>query len=166
MEESSHILDIGEYRSAAQPSAVFEIPQLGVGVALILYDRQNRVGGMSHIALPDSTLSAEQGQAMPGKFADLAIPALLETFDRLGGKKTTTTARLVGGAQLFNFGGGGGNIINIGARNAIAIRAALFKMGFAIEKADTGGNKNKSVFFKIGNGQVLVTPIGGTAYEL
>lgn len=166
MDDQLQSVELGELKVSAQHSAVLYVPQISTGVALLLHDFQNKVGGLAHIVLPESSMSTETSDGLPGKFANLAIPALLEQFTDLGGKKTTTVVRLVGGAQLFNFGGGGGNIINIGARNAIAIRASLFKMGFVVAKADTGGNKSKSIVFKIGTGQALITPVGGKPYEL
>src|SRR5262249_17524337 len=95
-----------------------------------------KVGGVAHIVLPESSLAppyADPDESI-GRYADLAIPALLHDFTAAGGQVKSAMVRMVGGAQLFNFGGGGGNILNIGARNATAVRTALASEGLVIDK--------------------------------
>lgn len=147
---------------------VFTIPELGSGVALIVHDRASNVGGVAHILLPDNQLAGmnEQDPDMPAKFANIAVPLLFEQFEAMGGNKKTSTTRLVGGAQLFNFGGGGGNPLNTGPRNAIAIRAAVSRLGYVISKTDIGGNKARNLRFVLITGQVHVQPVGGNASVL
>jgi chemotaxis protein CheD len=161
------MLELGQLGASAQASTVYAVDSISAGVVVVVYDRQSRVGGMACISLPESKLDAQGGQVkqngMPAKYADLAIPLLLEEFTALGGDKNNSIVRLVGGAQLFNFGGGG-NLLNIGVRNAMAIRAALARQGFAIEKADTGGNKTRSLRFELGTGNVYVRPVGSDEY--
>lgn len=159
-------VELGEIHVTGDKLVVFCIPNLGTGVALTIYDTINRVGGIAHIVMPESSMSNSYGEDLPGKYANLAIPTLVEKFTEAGGQKRGTIVRMIGGAQLFNFGGGGGNIMNIGARNATAIRAAMSKLGFAIEKADTGGNKSKAIHFIMATGQLHVSIIGGSDYLL
>jgi chemotaxis protein CheD len=116
--------------------------------------------------LPESSLDGVYNENLPGKYANLAIPKLLDEFNAAGGQKRSSMVRIVGGAQLFNFGGGGGNVLNIGARNATAIRAAMSKQGYAIEKADTGGNKGRALRFVLSTGQLYIRQIGGSEYLL
>lgn len=159
-------VDLGEIYVSRNKLTIYTIPNLGTGIALIIYDTINGVGGIAHIVMPESALANSHGEELPGKYANLAIPYLLEKFNELGGQKRGSVVKMVGGAQLFNFGGGGGNILNIGARNATAIRAAMSKLGFVIEKADTGGNKGKALRFIMATGQLYVSPIGGNEYLL
>ncbi len=157
-------VDLGEIKVSDQKNTVFSLPNIGTGLAVTIFDLQNKIGGVAHIVLPESALSTSSIDLLPGKYANLAVPALLQAFNEVGGEKQTSVVRMVGGAQLFNFGGGGGNILNIGARNATAIRAAMSKQGLAIEKADTGGNKAKALRFVLATGQMFVCQIGGNEY--
>jgi chemotaxis protein CheD len=159
-------VELGEIKVSNHKATVYMIPNLGTGVAVTIYDMTNKVGGIAHVVLPESSLDGVASDVLPGKYANLAIPKLLEEFAAQGGQKRSTVVRIVGGAQLFNFGGGGGNVLNIGARNATAIRAAMSKQGYAIEKADTGGNKGKSLRFVVGTGQLYIRQIGGNEYLL
>lgn len=161
------MVELGEIHVSGDKLVIYNIPNLGTGVALTIYDTINRVGGIAHIVMPESSLSSNPSvNELPGKYANLAIPNLVDQFTEAGGQKRGAIVRMIGGAQLFNFGGGGGNIMNIGTRNATAIRASMSKLGFAIEKADTGGNKSKSVSFIVATGQLHVSIIGGKDYLL
>lgn len=159
-------VELGEIKASGDKSLVFVLPNIGTGIAVAIYDVQNKVGAVAHVVLPESSLAGPGNDLLPAKYANLAVPALLKAFAEAGGDKHASVVRMVGGAQLFNFGGGGGNILNIGARNATAIRAAMSKQGLAIEKADTGGNKGKAVRFVLATGQLLICPIGGNEYSI
>lgn len=164
--QTTENIGLGEIKVSKNRSTIFTIPNLGSSMALVLYDPVTRVGGVAHIVLPESSLDSNGNSDLPGKFADQAVPELVKQFMELGGQSRLATISLVGGAQMFNFGGGGGNLLNIGTRNATAIRAALSKNNLAIEKADIGGNKGKSLKFVLATGEVIVSILGDREYIL
>jgi chemotaxis protein CheD len=162
-------VDIGAV-IVSEANTILTAPKVGSSVVLLAYDPESRKGGIANIALPDSAMSAQVGGGLPIqidpeasklKYANEAVPYLWEALQEVGCKKLTTRFKMIGGAQMFNFGGKGGNLLNIGARNAIAIRAALSKLGFAIEKADIGGNKVRDVSLNLISGEVLIQIVGG-----
>lgn len=164
---------IGAMELTKVTSSIFTIPNVGSSLVIVLFDRNSRAGGVAHTLLPDSQLAAVTEIAAPGeaarlpaKFVDLAVPALWEKFQGIGGAAATTTARLIGGSQLFNFGGGGGNPLNVGSRNAIAARTTLMRLGVNVEKADIGGNKGRNVRFEMSTGDIYVSLIGGREYMI
>ncbi len=159
-------VSIGEIKISNNASAVLSISNLSSGVAVVLYDQVQRIGGIVHILLPDSSLAGFTEEMSIGKFADLAIPELLQQFFDAGAQKQDTQVRMVGGSQLFNFGGGGANTLNIGTRNAVAIRAALSKQGLAVEKNDVGGNKGRKIRFHLATGKLIVSQAGQDDYEV
>ena len=73
---------------------------LGSCVGICLYDRAKKIGGLSHIMLPDS--SASHGAAQPYRFADTAIPILVQKMVLLGANKRALTAKIAGGARMFS----------------------------------------------------------------
>ena len=135
---------------------------LGSCVAIVLYDRALRLGGMAHVLLPHEALSRMPGK--PSKFASTAVGHLLGMMQeaaRVDGAivhPTRTEARLVGGASMFAalLNGGG---INMGERNVIATRRALVAAEVPLVAEDTGGDFGRSVFFDIATGEVRVTSI-------
>jgi chemotaxis protein CheD len=157
-------IDLGHVEVANNRSVVFNVPHLGSSVAVVVFDKVKRIGGVAHVVLPESTLNPSPPmpgvKPAPGKFADTAIPLLIEQFTGKGGEKTQATVSLVGGAQLFNFGGGAGSLLNVGSRNIIAIRAALSKEGMPVDQLEVGGNKVRTLRLVIATGQLLVRTIG------
>lgn len=129
---------------------------LGSCVAIILYDSVHKVGGLAHIMLPSTAFSKIRSN--PAKFADTAVPEMLGMMKQLGALKTTTWAKIVGGAQMF------ANVLaeplgNIGQRNVQATKDILGKENIRIIAEDTGGDCGKSVEFNLDNGEVTVKSI-------
>ena len=137
--QKTETVELGQIKVGKSKTTVFSVSNIGTGVVVVLFDFESKVAGVAHVVLPDSALGAPSEDELPAKYADLAIPQLLETYAEAGGEKTRSTVRVVGGAQLFNFGGGSGNILNIGARNHTAIQTALMKESMAIDRSDIGG---------------------------
>ena len=162
------IVELGEIKVTRNRSVVYVLPSVGSGVAISLYDQQARVGAVAHIILPEAppgTPTVEE-TGKPAKFADLAIPILVDEFTKAGGQIRFAMARMIGGAQLFNFGGGAGNTLNTGTRTATAIRSALTQKGIVVDKTDLGGNKPRQMRFIIATGQLFVKAAGDKDYML
>ena len=130
------------------------------GMLVVLHDPVRHVGAVASVLLPDSELAGSLEDEPAGKYADTAIPALIEAFLTRGGQKQNTVATLVGGSQLFNFGGGGNNALNVGTRNAIVLRTYLSKEGVTVGKSHTGGNKKRDVDVDVYSGTITVQLAG------
>ena len=72
---------------------------LGSCVGICLYDPRIKLGGLSHILLPDS--SAQKPVTAPYRFADTAIPLLLRKMEAMGANRRFIKAKIAGGAQMF-----------------------------------------------------------------
>lgn len=136
---------------------------LGSCIGIALYDASTRVGGLAHIMLPDSTQarSAEN----PAKFADTALPLMLDEMIKNGAVKSRLTAKIAGGAQMFTFTNAT-DVMRVGERNAEAVRLLLKKMGIRIIADDTGGNYGRTVELKLDNGVYRVRTIAQGEKEL
>lgn len=164
--QKTETVELGEIKVSTSKTTVFTVSNIGTGVVVVLYDFEAKVAALAHVVLPDSTLGAPSEDELPAKYADLAVPVLLAQYEEAGGDRTRTTVKVVGGAQLFNFGGGSGNILNIGARNHTAIQQALMKESMAIDKSDSGGNKARQLRCVVANGNVMVKVLGGDEYPV
>jgi chemotaxis protein CheD len=132
-----------------------ELVAIGLGscIGLALVDRGSGVAGLAHVVLPES-----QGAAGPAaKFADLAVPELLEALQKAGARKERLEAVLVGGAKMFALGAG----LDIGARNEAAVREALAEHQLRIAAAETGGSSGRTMRVAVGAGTVSVRVAGG-----
>ncbi len=130
---------------------------LGSCLGLALYEAESRLAGLAHIMLPDSSASLKRGEDMPGRFADTALPALLEEMLEKGARRSGIFARLVGGANMFLFPGRPGPAApTIGERNLKAALESLAREEVPLRSQDTGGNYGRSVEFNPENGAILV----------
>lgn len=149
---------MGELEASRSAGDVLVSIGLGSCIGLALVDRQNCVAGLAHVMLP--TASASAGDA-PGKFAGTAVPALVGRMRELGSTEQNLEAVLVGGAQMFSFGGGPGRL-DVGARNDEATRAALAAAQIPVVAAETGGGAGRTVRVIVDGAYVTVKEAGGS----
>ncbi|MCC6771281.1 MAG: chemotaxis protein CheD [Gemmatimonadaceae bacterium] len=141
--------------SALRERGVLSSIGLGSCVALVLYDRETRIGGLAHILLPHEALSRTPGK--PSRYSTTALPHLL-TLMRTLGPVVRPTARLVGGASMFaNLLSGGG--INMGERNIVATRRTLEVAGIPLVGEEVGEDYGRSAFLDLASGELRVTSI-------
>jgi len=157
------LLGVGEHAASSTPGDVLKVLGLGSCVALVFLDPRARTVGMAHVALPDSRAGADLAATEPGRFADTAVPALLEAMVGLGtpvgGRRCVV--KLVGGAEIMP-----NNSFNIGKRNALAIKKALWRHGMGAIVEDLGGDFSRSVAAFVDTGQVVVTATGLGCWEI
>ena len=123
---------------------------LGSCVGVVLRDPERKVSGLAHIMLP----SRRHDDEAHGKYADSAIPALLELLRSNGGRTAALQALLIGGAQMFPMGNV--TIASIGDQNVEAARRVLQEKRIPIVFEDTGGTAGRSVVFSNVTGKVAV----------
>ncbi len=129
---------------------------LGSCVGIALYDSQAKVGGLAHIMLPDSTQARATDNI--AKFADTAIPALLDQVLRLGGNPNRITAKIAGGSQMFIFAQAT-DVMRIGDRNVDAVRQVLKSFSLRIIAEDVGGNYGRTVELLLETGVFLIKTV-------
>ena len=125
---------------------------VGSCIALALYHPRLKKGGLAHIVLPQS--AGRPGT--PGKFADTAIPSMLEWFKQLGAPIHGLTAKLAGGANMF----GSSGPLQIGEANMQAVDEALRTAGIRIAAQDIGGTRGRRVTFCCADGEMIVESAG------
>jgi chemotaxis protein CheD len=135
-----------------KPPDVLVTYALGSCIGICLYDKIRKIGGLSHIMLPDSTNSGESNVNRM-KFADTAIPDMLKKMTALGAMQTGMTAKIAGGATMFATNC---DRFNIGERNVVAVKATLQSLRIPIIAQDTGENYGRTVFFYPEDGRMLV----------
>ncbi len=155
----STIIRVGmaEYKAAKSPATLITLG-LGSCVGVVLYDRMNKIGGLAHIMLPDSTLSSNKN-FNPGKFADTAIDALIEDMLKLGINRSNLVSKIAGGAQMFKIKSEN-NIMQIGKRNVEAVRAKLNQLNIKLIAEDVEGNYGRTIEFFCETGELTIKTIG------
>ena len=160
----SELIKVGmaDYKTGRNPNSLISYG-LGSCVGIALYDAVNKIGGLAHIMLPDSTQA--RSTENPAKFADTALPLMLDEMIKMGATKARITAKIAGGAQMFTFANAT-DVMRVGERNAEAVRMLLKKMDIRLLADDTGGNYGRTVELKIDTGIYRVKTIAQGEKEL
>jgi len=148
---SDHRVKVADF-AVSKGDGVISTIGLGSCVAIAIYDKQTRVGGMAHVLLPSEGLSRDKDNR--AKFPGTAVPLLLEEMKKLGARGPFT-AKIVGGSSMFGalLPSGG---INMGERNVLSSRQALSEAGIPLAAQDVGGDYGRSVYFHLDDGRLLV----------
>ncbi|MFT8390871.1 MAG: chemotaxis protein CheD [Sporolactobacillus sp.] len=131
---------------------------LGSCIGVVIYHETRGVAGMAHVMLPDSTL-ARSRSFLPGKFADTAVPELINHLTRRCGLQLNELkAKMAGGAEMFKTT----RILSldsIGKRNAEAVHEQLSKFHIPVISEDTGKDFGRTVEFMTATHQLLIRAI-------
>jgi len=138
----------GHVFAAAEPASVTTI--LCSCVAVCLFDRQRRVGGVSHFVLP----SAGSGVTSSARFADVALRDLISRVLALGGERTSVEAKVFGGASVLDHGPSARR--RLGDENVRHAVAFLEAEGMPIAARDTGGTQGRKLIFHTDTGTAWV----------
>jgi chemotaxis protein CheD len=157
------VVNMGECAASRTQGDVLASIGLGSCIGLALVDPTQGVAGLAHIMLPDSKAGGGAG-ADGCKFADVAVLTLIERVTSLGATRARLEAVLVGGAQMFSFGGERG--FDIGARNERAARDALGLAGITVRATATSGTKGRTIRVYVTSATVTVREAGGQEEEL
>jgi chemotaxis protein CheD len=148
---------------AASSGAADVLVSLGLGscIGLALVDRRTRVAGLAHVVLPAS--DGHAGGQNPLKFADRAVPELIDRVVRLGARAPKLEAVLVGGASMFAVTS---TTLEVGQRNEAAVRDQLKARRIPVVAAETGGNRGRTIRVHVSDMRVTVREAGGTESDL
>ena len=156
------MVGLGEVKITQDPSEVLTCLGLGSCVGVCMYDPVAKLAGMAHIVLPSSDGRPERAG---GKYADTAVPLLLETMLKRGAIKSRVIVKIAGGAQISK-AKGLGDAFKIGERNVEAVRAVFEANFMRIIGSDTGGHHGRTMRFNLDTGQTLVTAAGKEIQEI
>ena len=136
------VVRMGELAVSADAGACLVTIGLGSCIGVVLVDRIRRVAGLAHVMLPQ--VRPGQADALPaaarGKYADLAVPALVDAMLAAGARRLGLQVALVGGAKMFGAGSGS---LDVGARNEAAVRDALDGRPAARPRRRHGGRQGQ-----------------------
>lgn len=153
----SEIIKVGmaDLKTCLPPNGITTLG-LGSCVGIALRDKNNKVGGLAHIMLPDSTVIANQTNV--AKFADTGIIELLRQMEKLGAVKRNVVAKIAGGATMFAMSSR--TNLNVGERNVEAVKAKLKELGIPILAEDVGLNFGRTVIFYPETGDYVIKAVG------
>ena len=125
---------------------------LGSCTGLILYHPRLKVGAMAHIVLPDSA----GRDSPPGKYANAAIPHMIELLAGEGAAKSGLVAKLAGGANMF----GNKGPKHIGDSNTETVLRILEELRIHVKDQHVGGEKGRRILWDTVSGDLTVYIVG------
>lgn len=130
---------------------------LGSCVGVVLFDQANWIAGLAHVMLPNSFIARDEIVNI-AKYADTAIPHMLERMITLGANQSRIIAKLAGGAQMFAFSGTS-DTMKVGPRNVETCKEILNKLQIPIRAEDTGANYGRTIEFHCSTGMLLIRSV-------
>ena len=139
----------------ARGSGILITYALGSCIGICLYDQRIRLASLVHIMLP---LNLEPGRKNTMKYADTGIRETLKMMEAKGASRSRITAKIAGGAKMFEVSGG--SLGNIGQRNIESVHMNLKREGIQLLKEDVGGTVARTLLFDPATGLACVRCYG------
>ena len=146
-------IGIGEYRVSRDHDDVLKTYALGSCVAVMAWDRERKIAGMIHVALPDSNINPDKAAVKPAYFADTGVRIMLQDMKKQGADIRKLVIKLAGGSSIMD----ANRKFDIGKRNVIAIKRYLWKNGLGVVKEDVGGSISRTVTVYVGTGEITLS---------
>ena len=142
------------------------ISSLGSCIGLVIYPENNEISNrcavMGHIMLPKSRGSSKINKSTKlgkeAKYADKAIPAMIEALEGQQHNNKRFVAKMAGGAKMF---GQKSETFEIGKENSRVVKSVLKSMNIPLLRYYTGGETGMRVSFDVSHYKLFVTPTGG-----
>ena len=128
---------------------------LGSCIGICLHDPVIKLGALVHIMLP---INMEAGRTNVMKYADTGIRETLKQMEAMGARRNRITAKIAGGAKMFETGSA--SLGNIGQRNIDSVHINLKKEGIRLLKEDVGGTVARTLLFDVNNGLCCIRCYG------
>ena len=128
---------------------------LGSCIGICLYESQMKLAALIHIMLP---LNLETGRKNAYKYADTGIRTTLREMELKGARRANITAKIAGGARMFEISGG--SIGNIGQRNIESVRQILRMEKIPLLWEDVGGTIARTMEFDSATGTGTIRSYG------
>ena len=149
---------MGEMVITVDPQEELVAHGLGSCIGLAMLDRQSAVAGLAHVVLPERG----DGHGAAARYADLAVPELLDRMLRAGARRSRIQVAIAGGASMFRTT----SQLDIGARNQDAVHQALEAARLPCDAAAVGGDRGRTLRVRLTGPGVTSTSAGETATEL
>lgn len=128
---------------------------LGSCVGICIYDPKAKIGGLSHIMLPSSKKPSNNLK----KYADTAIPLMIDEMMKLGADSARMVAKLAGGATMFKHSENS-LMGDIGKNNIVSVREILGSLKIPVLTEDVGGDYGRTIDFYLETGELKIKTIG------
>lgn len=143
---------MGQAALAQKPASLTAI--LGSCVGVSLFSPRRQLGVLGHVVLPHG--NGNSSDSAPAKYADRAVPYMLELLRAYDVMPSGLVAKIAGGACMF----GKGAALQIGETNIDAVVRALEAAGLHVAGRDVGGTVGRRVSLDCSTGCLTIQTVG------
>lgn len=143
-----YYLDPGHIYFSGAPTAIRTV--VGTCVAVCLWDKTLKYGGMSHFQCP---MTRDPGKAT-AKYGNVATVELVRMMEHAGCNRESLVAQILGGARAEGASGR-----DIGEQNVAMARKVLARKAVPILSEDVGGTMGRKLVFNTGTGELAVLKV-------
>ncbi|HEX8618106.1 MAG TPA: chemotaxis protein CheD [Thermoanaerobaculia bacterium] len=140
-------LQPGQLYVSAAPARVTTI--LGSCIAVGLWDDEREIGGINHFMLPHQPASFDPSD----RFANFAMPRLIEKLVDAGARETRLRAKVFGGACVLGLSS---TPDHLGMKNRHAAIEFLAARRIPVVAEETGGDVGRKLIFHTHDGVALL----------
>ena len=151
-----HHVASGNYYVGKSDPLVLEA-YLGTCVGVALYDPEARIGGLSHLLLPQALSSTSCYE--PQKYAATGLPICLNELYEAGAEKSRLKAYIAGGALVGPLDDRDLSL-DIGGRTVEIVQNILTEAGIQVEQTETGGFFTCCLSLNLESGECTIQPAG------
>ncbi len=145
---ASYFLKPGYIFLPAQPTVVSTV--LGSCVAVILWDKRRKVGGINHFQLP----ACRPSDQPTARFGDASTVMLIRMMVQDGSKKKHLEAQIFGGAYNREV-----SSQNVGQENVRVALRVLARHGIRVISEDVGGELGRKIIYDATLNEVAVLKV-------
>ena len=132
---------------------------LGSCIGACIYDPVNKIAGMVHYMLPDSTRIINNQNI--AKYGDTGIAETVRRMEELGAKRQFMVAKIAGGAKMFAIRAESNlSNLNVGDNNIESAKIHLAALGIKLIAEDTGLNYGRTIEFFAEDGSLKIKSVG------
>ncbi|MCQ2226862.1 MAG: chemotaxis protein CheD [Bacteroidales bacterium] len=147
MDYSQHFLYPSSFFASKEPYVVKTV--LGSCVAVCLWDKRLHFGGINHYMLP----TWNGNDLASPKYGNIAIDKLIEKMRVMGSRIEDLEAKLFGGGELLDVGGGK-SATQIGERNIQIAKSMLDSYKIPVVAQSLGGKRGRKILYLTDTGEV------------
>jgi chemotaxis protein CheD len=146
-------IHVGEIFVGAKPTEITTV--LGSCIAVCLYDKVEKVGGMNHYLVP---LWNDNGLQSP-KYGNISIPKLIDNMLNIGCAKHNLEAKIFGGGNVIDVSQ---EEMMIGRKNILIAKEILLDYSIKISAQDVGGTRGRKILMRSDTGKIFLKYTGAS----
>ncbi len=137
---------------------------LGSCIAVALYDKAIKFGGLNHFMLAKDGTGTRENDALAGRFGEYAMELLINEMLKLGAQKKRLTAKVFGGSNVLCTGEDSKRQ-QVGDANISFAFNYLNREGIPVMSSDTGGNNPRKIFYDPSTSKIWQKKLRNTIHE-